>query len=68
MRKVLVVYCHPNPKSYTHAVMTAVSSGLRAGGASVEVLDLYAEGFDPALVVDEIQVKNSDHNDNDSSE
>ena len=53
MRKVLVVYCHPNPKSFTHAVMTAVSSGLRAGGASVEVVDLYAEGFDPALVVDE---------------
>lgn len=53
MRKVLVVYCHPNPKSFTHAVMTAVTSGLRAGGATVEVLDLYAEGFDPALVVDE---------------
>ncbi len=53
VRKVLVVYCHPNPKSFAHAVMTAVTSGLRAGGANVELLDLYAEGFDPALVVDE---------------
>ncbi len=49
----LVVCCHPNPKSYTHAVFEAVRAGLAEGGADVEALDLYAEGFDPVLVVDE---------------
>lgn len=50
---VLVVYCHPNPKSYTHAVLEAVRAGLAEGGCGAQVLDLYAEGFDPVLVVDE---------------
>ncbi len=51
--QVLVVYCHPNPKSYTHAVYDAVLAGLAEAGAVVETLDLYAEGFDPVLVVNE---------------
>ncbi|MBL9023116.1 MAG: NAD(P)H-dependent oxidoreductase [Myxococcales bacterium] len=53
MRKVLVVYCHPNPKSYTHAVLGAVEAGLRAGGAEIDRIDLHHEGFDPVLLVDE---------------
>lgn len=51
-RRVLVVYCHPNPESFTHAVLEEVQAGLRAGGCVVETLDLHAEGFDPVLVVD----------------
>lgn len=50
--KILVVYCHPNPKSFTHAVLEAVQSGLGAS-CEVDTLDLYASGFDPVLVVDE---------------
>lgn len=50
--KVLVVYCHPNPKSYTRAVLDSVSAGLE-GACEVDLVDLYAERFDPALVVDE---------------
>lgn len=53
MRKALVVYCHPNPKSYTHAVLEAVEAGLRSGGATVARVDLHAEGFDPTLIVNE---------------
>lgn len=49
--KVLVVYCHPNPRSFTHAVLEQVRAGLE--GCDVQVVDLYAEGFDPVLVVDE---------------
>lgn len=52
MGSVLVVVCHPNPKSYTHAVYEAVRAGF-ATHCEVKSLDLYAEGFDPALVVDE---------------
>lgn len=51
--KALVVYCHPNPKSYTHAVLTSVQAGLAQRGAEVQTLDLYASGFDPVLVVNE---------------
>ncbi len=50
---MLVVYCHPNPHSFTHAVLEAVRVGLDDAGCDVRVLDLYAEGFDPVLVVDE---------------
>lgn len=53
MRKVLVVYCHPNPKSYTHAVLAAAEAGLRGGRATIERIDLHAERFDPVLLVDE---------------
>lgn len=51
--RVLVVYCHPNPKSFTHAVLEAVCAGLKAAGTSYDVVDLHAEHFDPVLVVDE---------------
>ncbi len=49
--KILVVYCHPNPKSYTRAVLDAVLPGLAQ--CDVQVLDLHAEGFDPVLLVNE---------------
>lgn len=46
---VLVVYAHPNPASFTHAVLDEVVRGLADGGSSVEVLDLYALGFNPVF-------------------
>jgi NAD(P)H dehydrogenase (quinone) len=51
--KVLVVYTHPSPSSYTASVLTRVLAGLDAAGHTVEVLDLYAIGFDPALLSEE---------------
>ncbi|MBL8937338.1 MAG: NAD(P)H-dependent oxidoreductase [Archangium sp.] len=51
--RVLVVYCHPNPKSFTHAVFDAVCAGLTSAGRAFDVIDLHAERFDPVLVVDE---------------
>ena len=50
--RLLVVYCDPNPKSFTHAVLEAVLAGL-GDGCEVKTVDLYAEGFDPVLIVDE---------------
>ncbi len=46
---VLVVYAHPNPKSFTHAVGDEIVRGLADAGHSSEVLDLYAFGFDPVF-------------------
>ncbi|MEW6668480.1 MAG: NAD(P)H-dependent oxidoreductase [Thermodesulfobacteriota bacterium] len=47
--KVLVVYAHPYPKSFNHAVLESFTQGLQSKGHAVEVLDLYARGFNPLL-------------------
>lgn len=51
--RILVVYCHPSPQSFTHAALQRVLAGLKANDHEVEVVDLYAEGFDPAIDLDE---------------
>ena len=45
--KVLVVYAHHNPRSFTRAVLEQVTKGLEDGGHSCTVNDLNAIGFDP---------------------
>jgi NAD(P)H dehydrogenase (quinone) len=47
--RALVVYCHPNPESFTAAVRDLVLAKLEAAGAEVRLHDLYAEGFHPIL-------------------
>lgn len=47
--KVLTVYAHPDPRSFTHAVMEEFTGGLREAGHGVEVVDLYAIKFDPVF-------------------
>jgi NAD(P)H dehydrogenase (quinone) len=47
--KVLVVHAHPVAESFAAALRDRVVTALRAGGHDVDVLDLWAEGFDPAL-------------------
>jgi len=47
--RVLVVYCHPNPKSFNHALKEEVLAGLREAGHEVKVRDLYAEPFKTTL-------------------
>jgi len=44
--KVLIVYAHPNPESFNHAVLDEFTKGLKDGGHSVETVDLYKIGFD----------------------
>jgi putative NADPH-quinone reductase len=51
--RVLVVYCHPDPESFTAAIKAVAVDALTAAGHEVEVADLYAEGFDPVLSLDE---------------
>ncbi|MEO0679682.1 MAG: NAD(P)H-dependent oxidoreductase [Pseudomonadota bacterium] len=47
--RVLVLYCHPSPDSFTAAVRDVVVARLAAGGAEVDLVDVYSEGFDPCL-------------------
>ena len=45
----LVVYCHPDTASFTAACRDAAVTALERAGHEVELLDLYAEGFDPVM-------------------
>ena len=47
--KHLIIYCHPNPKSFNHAVLEAYKGLLEGKGGEVRVRDLYGAGFDPVL-------------------
>ena len=53
MTRVLVVYCHPNPASFTAAMRDRALAALGSGGHEVRITDLYADGFDPAMSCDE---------------
>ena len=48
-RRVLIVHAHPEPASFTAAMMRTAAETLRGRGAEVVVSDLYAEGFDPVV-------------------
>ncbi len=47
--KVLIVYAHPNPESFNHAILEAFTKGLNKGGHTFEIDDLYATKFDPCF-------------------
>lgn len=53
--RALVVYCHPDPASFTAAVRDLVIRHLQEAGASVRLQDLYAAGFQPGLTRSELQ-------------
>lgn len=46
--QVLIVHCHPEPHSFNAALKDVAVEALQRLGHTVEVSDLYAEGFDPA--------------------
>lgn len=47
--RVLVLYAHPVPESFSAAIHETVVASLKAAGHEVDDCDLYAEGFDPML-------------------
>ncbi len=47
---VLVVYAHPNPKSFNAAILLQVERGLHEGGHTFTVVHLYKDNFNPVLV------------------
>jgi NAD(P)H dehydrogenase (quinone) len=47
--RCLIVYAHPNPASFCHALLRRVQTELEAAGHELRVKDLYAEGFNPVL-------------------
>ncbi|MDO6965507.1 NAD(P)H-dependent oxidoreductase [Rhizobium alvei] len=51
--RILVVLAHPLADSFAASVARETVEGHRAKGHDVDLLDLYAEGFDPVLSVAE---------------
>ena len=51
--RTLVVYCNPNPESYGAAVKERAMRGLEAAGHEIDLIDLYEDGFEPALSAEE---------------
>ena len=47
--KHLIIYTHPNPASFNHAIKETLARVLKEKGHEVRVRDLYALGFDPVL-------------------
>ena len=47
--RVLYIYCHPLPESLHAAIRDEALAGLRGTGHTIDLLDLYAEKFDPVL-------------------
>jgi NAD(P)H dehydrogenase (quinone) len=45
----LVVYCHPDPNSFTAAIRDKVLERLQNAGVETRLLDLYARDFQPVL-------------------
>lgn len=43
----LIVHCHPEPASFNSALREVAETTLRQLGHTVEISDLYLEGFDP---------------------
>lgn len=47
--RVLYVYCHPLDDSFHAAIRREALAALGGAGHAIDLLDLYAEGFDPVL-------------------
>ena len=52
--KVLVVLAHPNPDSFSHAIVDRVVCALANREHSVSVIDLYGLDYSPALALAEL--------------
>jgi NAD(P)H dehydrogenase (quinone) len=50
--RILYIYCHPLPESFHAAIRVKALAALEAAGHEVDLLDLYAEKFDPVLSED----------------
>lgn len=48
-RRILVVFAHPLSDSLSAALKDAVTGGLTDAGHNVDLIDLYADDFDPRL-------------------
>lgn len=51
---ILIIYTHPNPGSFNHAILETVKNAAEAKGHNVTVRDLYSLGFNPVLTPEDL--------------
>lgn len=56
----LIIYAHPDPKSFNYAILEQVKSTLDKKNATYKVIDLYAINYNPVLSLEELKGKNSE--------
>lgn len=54
--KNLIIYCHPNPKSFNHAILETTESVLLEMGHEIRSRDLYSIGLNPVLDVADFEM------------
>jgi NAD(P)H dehydrogenase (quinone) len=47
--KILIIYAHPNPMSFTKAILDNFVKGLKEAGHQYEIVDLYKTKFNPVF-------------------
>ncbi len=58
----LIIYSHPNPKSFNHAIKESIEKKLKEKNKSFETRDLYSIGFDPVMKPDDfIAIQKGEH-------
>ena len=55
MSQVLIVHAHPEPESFCTAQAHTIERALKDAGHTVDFIDLYAEGWDPVLNINDVE-------------
>lgn len=50
----LIIYCHPNPESFNHAVMDTLQTQAFQAGHATRIRDIYALNFNPVLTTADV--------------
>jgi len=56
LNETTIIYAHPYEGSFNHAILTRVKERLEEQGRSYNVIDLYADGFNPAYTKEELKL------------
>jgi len=54
--RILIIYAHPYPGSFNHAILKTVTDTLQNSNHDYEVIDLNKENFNPVLTEEELKV------------
>ena len=60
---ITIIYTHPDPSSFNHAILSAITDMLTGRGDDYQVIDLYADGFSPVMTRDTLADDRSGHTD-----
>jgi NAD(P)H dehydrogenase (quinone) len=55
MKSILIIYAHPDEKSFNAAILNKAIAAIKASGNKYSVIDLYKENYNPVLTVAEMK-------------